>query len=105
MKNSPDENVGHRTDVLRILANEFADAELPAVPGFGQLADPGGSAGEIRHPFSELLPGRIARAQAFDDRVGGELPALQCEPHAGGVNRIDEAPRIADENPSIARCA
>src|SRR5436305_225008 len=83
MKNSPNENVGHRTDVLRILANEFADAELPAVPGFGKLADPGGPAREVRYPLAELLAGSVARAQAFDNRIGGELTALQCEPHTG----------------------
>ncbi len=73
VEDAADQDVGHRADVVRILADEFADAELAAVPGFGQLADPGGAAGEIGHPFAELRAGRVAFAEAFDDGVGGEL--------------------------------
>ena len=102
MEDAADEDVGHRADVVRILADELADAELAAVPGLGQLADPGGAAGEIGHPFAELLAGRVAVAQAFDDRVGGELAALEREPHAGRIDRIDESPRVADEHPAVA---
>src|SRR5262249_14217820 len=32
LEDSTDEDIGHRADVLRILADEFADAELAAVP-------------------------------------------------------------------------
>src|SRR3954447_10103845 len=35
LKDSADEDVGHGADVLRILTDEFADAELAAVPGLG----------------------------------------------------------------------
>ena len=78
MKDAADEDVGHRAAVVRILADELADAELAGVPGFGQLADPGRAAGEVGHPFAELFAGRVALPQAFDDRVGGELAAFSA---------------------------
>ena len=59
VEDAADEDVGHGADVVRILADEFADAELAAVPGLGQLADPRGAAGEIGHPFAELCAGRV----------------------------------------------
>ncbi len=65
VEDAADQDVGHRADVVRILADEFADAELAAVPGFGQLADPGGAAGEVGHPFAELLAGRVARCEGL----------------------------------------
>src|SRR3954469_5008459 len=72
VEDSADEDVGHGADVLRVLADELADAELAAVPGFGQLAAPGGSVGEVGHPFAQLLARGVAGLQAFDDGVGGE---------------------------------
>ena len=85
-----------------IFADEFADAELAAVPSLGQLANPDGSAGEVGHPFAELRRGSVAASQAFDDRVGRKLAALKGEVYAGRIDRIDESPRIAHEHPAVA---
>jgi hypothetical protein len=87
---------------MRILADEFADAELAAVPRFGELLDPGRTAREIGHPFTELLARSVARTQTFDDGVRRELAAFEREPHSRRINRIDEPPRVAHQHPAVA---
>ena len=58
VEDAADEDVGHWADVVRVLADELADAELAAVPGFGQFADPGRAAGEVRAPICRVVPPR-----------------------------------------------
>src|SRR5262245_6739571 len=89
--------------MVRILADELADAELAAVPGFSQLAYPRGCASKIGHPFAELCTACVALLQAFDNRVRRELATLQCEPHARRIDRVNESPRVAHEYPAVAR--
>src|SRR5262245_14671230 len=103
LKDPADKNIRHRSDMMWIFANELADAELTAVPGLGQFADPRRPASKVRHPFTKLRARRVAVLQPFDNRIPSELPAFESEPHARRIDRVDETPRIADEHPAIAR--
>ena len=78
-------------DVLWVLANELADAELAAVPASASF-EPTCSVGEVGQPLAQLFAGRVAVCKTFDDRVGGELAALKGEPNAGRIDRVDEPP-------------
>src|SRR5258708_453537 len=56
----------------------------------------------IRTPFAKLGGRRVASCQSLDDCIGGDLSAAERKQYAGGIKRIEEPKRIADEDPAVA---
>ena len=65
IENAADEDVGQVALMLRILADELADAELAGVKREHQLADPIRADGESGHPFAELRGREVVLLQSL----------------------------------------
>ena len=97
-----DQQIGERAAQVRVLAHHAAEAEAVVV-----LADQPAHAidafVERLAPLAELRPRRVVLRQSFDDRIGSHLARSKRQQHAGGVQGVEKAERVADEHPAVAR--
>ena len=96
-----DQQVGERALQVRVVLHDVAEAESVVVLAH-QPPHAIHALVEQRAPLAELRGGRVARRQPFDDRVGGLLAGSKRQQHAGGIQRVEEAERVADEHPAVA---
>src|SRR3989449_1277513 len=84
-----------------IVADEVAEAEAVVVLAH---ETPHAIDTLVEHgsPLAELRGRGVVLRKALDDGVGGHLAGPQREQHAGRVERIEEAPRVANHHPAVA---
>src|SRR5688572_4985088 len=87
--------------MLGIMFYESAEAE-PFVEFHYQPPHPVHAAEEERLPVAELRGGGIPLGKPFADGVRRKLAGLEGEQHAGGIERVEKAESVANEDPAVA---
>ena len=101
MEEIADQQIGDGVAQIGVVANEVAEAE-PVVVLAHEPAHPVDALIEPVAPRAKLRGDGVALRQSLVNRVGGQFARSQREQHAGGIQRIEEAERVADQHPAVA---